>query len=183
MNYVVSDNLPPTMNPVFLDGFDEAQTLGLEPKILSALLIAPRVSDHFAEAIIGQRLDTLREALRTNATKIMRLLSRLSFLLFLEYLARLRSANQPWQKTRWRIVLYGSLSPTVAKVVDSCGLVFTTRFKSTQKLTTLDGKSTVIKALLAEMIQHDPVRFDPRAGTQAYYWRREVIHPYLCPFK
>ncbi len=71
----VYDNLPPTINQEFSDLFDEAETLGIEPKILSALLIAPLVSDHLSEAesIIDQRLDILRETLTTNATPIMRL--------------------------------------------------------------------------------------------------------------
>jgi len=73
----------------------------------------------------------------------------------------------------------GYLSPTVAKAVDSCGLVFTTRFKSTQKLTTLDGEPIVIKELLSDLIQHHPIRMDSRAETQGYYWRKDVVHPYL----
>ncbi len=275
----VYHNLPPTMSEEFTALCDEAETLGLDPTIISALLIAPLVSDHITEAegIVGQRLDTLRKAIRKNATPIMRLLSRLSFLLFLDYLNRLRSANHPWQKTRWRIVLCcddsllvhaeesqqpdvvnmwstlyktyrkahdlivlgvtvgpksgnfffplwvelwhqpgqrqqtrpqrmaaallrlnqqlqeigssldgidcatdnGYLSPTVALAINACGLVFTTRFKSTQKLTTLDGEPIVIKELLSDLTQHHPIRVDSRAETQGYYWRKDVVHPYL----
>ena len=75
----VYHNLPPTMSEEFTALCDEAQTLGLDPTIISALLIAPLVSDHITEAegIVGQRLDTLRQAMRKNATPIMRLLSLL----------------------------------------------------------------------------------------------------------
>ena len=52
-------------------------------------------------------LDTLQTAIEKNATKMMRLLSRLSFLLFLQYLLRFRNASQPWQKTRYRLVICG----------------------------------------------------------------------------
>ena len=275
----VYHNLPPTMSEEFTALCDEAETLGLDPTIISALLIAPLVSGHITEAegIVGQRLDTLRQAMRKNATPIMRLLSRLSLRLFLDYLNRLRSANHPWQKTRWRIVLCcddsllvhaeesqqpdmvnmwstlyktyrkahdlivlgvtvgpksgnfffplwvelwhqpgqrqqtrpqrmaaallrlnqqlqeigssldgidcatdnGYLSPTVALAINACGLVFTTRFKSTQKLTTLDGEPIVIKELLSDLTQHHPIRVDSRAETQGYYWRKDVVHPYL----
>ena len=80
---------------------DESETLGIAPKVLEALFIAE------AEAVAGQRLDTLRTAIEKNATKMMRLLSRLSFLLFLQYLLRFRNASQPWQKTRYRLVICG----------------------------------------------------------------------------
>ena len=41
---------------------DEAETLGIDPKVLEALFIAPLISNHIAEAetVAGQRLDTLR---------------------------------------------------------------------------------------------------------------------------
>jgi len=46
--------------------------------------ISPLISNHIAEVetVAGQRLDTLRTAIEKNATKMMRLLSRLSFLFF-----------------------------------------------------------------------------------------------------
>ena len=83
--------------------------MGIAPKVLEALLIAPLISNHIAEAetVAGQRLDTLRTAIEKNATKMMRLLSRLSFLLFLQYLLRFRNASQPWQKTIYRLVICG----------------------------------------------------------------------------
>lgn len=273
------DTLPETFRQELSTLTKEAYELGIEPTVLEALLLVPVVSDHFAQAerVAGQRLDTLRGALENNATKIMRLLMRVSFLLFLEYLLRFRCATEPWQKTRWRIVLCGddsllvhaeqshqpdvvniwstlyktyrkshdlivlgvtigdkegqfffplwvelwrqpglrkqtrpqrmaaallrlnqqltergqSLegidfaadngyhSPTVGEAAEACGLVLTTRLRSNQQVTTLLGKPFVIKDWLAEAISMLPIRFDPRAGTQAYYWRREVIHPYL----
>jgi hypothetical protein len=72
----------------------------------------------------------------------------------------------------------GYLSPTVAKAVDECGLVFTTRLQSTQHVTRISGESISIAALREQLMQQ-PIRHDPRAGNQAYYWRTEVIHPYL----
>lgn len=270
------DNLPPTFRQEIFDLCGEAEKLGIAPHILQAMLIAPMVSDHIAEAetIAGQRLDTLRLAVENNATQIMRLLSRLSFLMFVEYLQRLRNAQQPWQKTRWRLTLCGddsllvhaeastqpdvvniwstlyktyrkshdlivlgvtvgskegqfffplwvelwrqpglrkqtrpqrmaaallrlnqqvqqadeSLcgidfacdngyhSPTVAKVVEECGLVLTTRLRSNQLVTLLSGESIAITDLVEKIRQTRKIRFDPRAGSQAYYWRCDVIH-------
>ena len=103
------DNLPSTFGQELGELLDEAEILGIDPKVLEALLIAPLISNHIAEAetVAGQRLDTLRTAIEKNATKMMRLLSRLSFLLFLQYLLRFRQASQPWQKTRYRLVICG----------------------------------------------------------------------------
>jgi len=74
------DKLPPTFSQELWSLLDEAETLGIDPKVLEAMLIAPLVSNHIAEAetVAGQRLDTLRTAIEKNATKMMRLLSRLS---------------------------------------------------------------------------------------------------------
>jgi len=95
------EKLSPTFSQELWELLDEAETLGIAPKVLEALFIAE------AEAVAGQRLDTLRTAIEKNATKMMRLLSRLSFLLFLQYLLRFRNASQPWQKTRYRLVICG----------------------------------------------------------------------------
>ncbi len=104
-------NLPPTFQQEFFDLLDEVQTQGIEPVVLEALLIAPLVSDHIAEVetVAVQRLDTLREALRTNAIPIMRLLSRLSFLLFLEYLTRFFSQNNPGRKRDGELSFVGMI--------------------------------------------------------------------------
>jgi hypothetical protein len=72
----------------------------------------------------------------------------------------------------------GYLSPTVAQAVNECGLVFTTRLKSSQTVTLLSGEDIKMSDLRQQLMQH-PVRYDPRAGRQAYYWRCEAIHPYL----
>ena len=273
------DSLPPTFRQEFRQLLDEAETLGIAPEVLEALLIAPLISDHIAEAetVAGQRLDTLRTAIETHATPMMRLLCRLSFLLFLQYLLRFRQASQPWQKTRYRLVICGddsllvhaeqseqpdvvniwstlyktykkahdlivlgitvgategafffplwvelwrqpglrkqtrpqrmaaallrlnhqlievaqSLdgidfavdngyhSPTVAKAVDTCGLVMTTQLRSNQRVSLLNGQSVKTGDLRDQLMETQPIRIDPRAGTQAYYWRRDVIHPYL----
>lgn len=103
------DNLPKTFSQAFLEVTKEAETFGIDAETLQALLIQPLVSDHFsdAEEITGQRMDTLREACRKNATKIMRLLSRLSLLQLVDFLERFRAAKTPWQKTRFRLVLCG----------------------------------------------------------------------------
>ena len=103
------EKLSPTFSQELWELLDEAETLGIAPKVLEALFIAPLISNHIAEAetVAGQRLDTLRTAIEKNATKMMRLLSRLSFLTFLQYLLRFRNASQPWQKTRYRLVICG----------------------------------------------------------------------------
>ena len=103
------DGLPPTFSQELSALLDEASTLGIDPKVLEALLMAPLVSNHIAEAetVAGQRLDTLRTAIEQNATQMMRLLSRLSFLLLLQYLLRFRQASHPWQNTRYRLVICG----------------------------------------------------------------------------
>jgi len=273
------DGLPPTFSQELSALLDEASTLGIDPKVLEALLMAPLVSNHIAEAetVAGQRLDTLRTAIEQNATQMMRLLSRLSFLLLLQYLLRFRQASHPWQNTRYRLVICGddsllvhaeqseqpdvvniwsplyktyrkahdlivlgvtvgaatgtfffplwvelwrqpglrkqtrpqrmaaallrlnhqlievgeSLegidfaadngyhSPTVGKAVDACGLVMTTQLRSNQQVSLLNGQSVPMGELRDQLIQTQPIRVDPRAGTQAYYWRRDVIHPYL----
>jgi hypothetical protein len=278
MNNDIYNTLPPSMRQELIDLSREAETLGIDWQQFSALLIAPLVSDNFSEAetIAAQRLDTLRETVRKNGTKLIRLLSRLSFVLFIEYLTRWRDAQTPWQQTRWRVVLCGddsllvhaeesnqpgvvniwstlyktyrkshdlvvlgvtigpkggefffplwvelwrqpglrsqtrpqrmaaallrlnqqameagqSLegidlaldngyhSPTVAKAVDACGLVLTTQLRSNQKLETIEGRSIEIKEWLDQMRQ-EPIRFDPRAGAQAYYWTKQAIHPDL----
>ncbi len=279
MNEGIYDNLPPSIRQELIGLSTEAESFGISADQLAALLIAPLVSDNFsdAETVAGQRLDSLREAVGKNGTKLMRLLSRLSFLLFLEYLTRLRNAQTPCQQTRWRVVLCGDNSlivhaeesnqpgvvniwstlykrcrkahdlivlgvtigpkqgefffplwvelwrqpglrtqtrpqrmaaalrrlnqqvveagqnlegidlaldngyhsPTVAEAVDSCGLVLTTQLRGNQKLETIDGESIVIKEWLFSLRQQKPIRFDPRAGSQAYYWRHEMVHPYL----
>ena len=273
------DKLPESMSQEFFDLFDQAEELGIDPSVLEALLIMPLVSDHFSEAetIACQRLDTLRLALRKNTTPIIRLLSRLSFLLFVDHLSRYREATTPWQRTRLRMVLCGddSLlvhaeqsnqpdvvniystvykrcrkahplvvlgvtigqkrgkiffpiwvelfrqpsqrkqtrpqrlsaallrlneqlqevghnlesidlavdngyhSPTVAKAAAECGLLITTRLRGNQTVTLLDGRVMAVNQLLADMQDKTPLRFDVRAGSQAYYWRCEVIHQYL----
>ena len=101
--------LSPTFSQELWELLDETETLGIDPKVLEALFIAPLISNHIAEAetVAGQRLDTLRTAIENNATKMMRLLSRLSFLTFLQYLLRFRNASQPWQKTIYRLVICG----------------------------------------------------------------------------
>ena len=73
--------LSPTFSQELWELLDEAETLGIDPKVLEALFIAPLISNHIAEAetVAGQRLDTLRTAIEKNTTKMMRLLSRLSF--------------------------------------------------------------------------------------------------------
>ena len=103
------EKLSPTFSQELWELLDEAETLGIDPKVLEALFIAPLISNHIAEAetVAGQRLDTLRTAIEKNATKMMRLLSRLSFLIFLQYLLRFRNASQPWQKTIYRLVICG----------------------------------------------------------------------------
>ena len=75
------EKLSPTFSQELWELLDEAETLGIDPKVLEALFIAPLISNHIAEAetVAGQRLDTLRTAIEKNATKMMRLLSRLSF--------------------------------------------------------------------------------------------------------
>ena len=272
------NNLPQTFCQAFLELTYEAETFGIDADLLQALLIQPLVSDHFSEAqeITNQRMDSLREACLKNATRIMRLLSKLSLLLFVDFLSRLLEAKAPWQKTRFRLVICGDdsllvhaeesnqpdvmnlwstlyktyrkchdlvvlgvtigpgrgdfffplwvelwhqpsvrkqtrpqrmaaalyrlnvalepyglslegidfatdngyLSPTVAKAVEQCKLVMTTKFKSTQQVTLPSGEEISIASIRNQMLQQ-PIRHDSRAGTQAYYWRTEVIHPYL----
>jgi hypothetical protein len=279
MNSDIYDNLPPSIRQELIALTDEAQTLGIDEKMMAALLIPPLISDNLADAqtIAAQRLDTLRDAVSKNGTTLMRLLSHLSFLLFNEYLTRFRGATTPWQTTRWRLVLCGddsllvhaeesnqpdvvniwstlyktcrkahdlivlgvtigpkqgdfffplwvelwrqpglrtqtrpqrmaaalmrlnqqvteagaSLegidlaldngyhSPIVADAGRTCGLVLTTQLRSNQKLSPIDGQPITIKDWQDLIRQTEPIRFDPRAGSQAYYWRKEAIHPYL----
>jgi len=56
------EKLSPTFSQELWELFDEAETLGVDPKVLEALFIAPLISNHIAEAetVAGQRLDTLR---------------------------------------------------------------------------------------------------------------------------
>lgn len=271
-------NLPETFCQALFDRFDEAEALGIDPKVLSALVFVPLVADHFTEAeqLVGQRLDTLRQACEKNACRVVRRLSEISFRLFVDSLSRFRRASAPWQVTRWRIVLcgddsllvhaeesnqpdivnifstlyktyrkahdlivlgvtvgakegqfffplwvqlwrqpglrkqtrpqrmaaalrrlnqslaplgysldgidfvadHGYLSPTVAQAVKECGLVFTTRLQSSQTVALLSGEEIKMSNLRQQLMQQ-PVRYDPRAGHQAYYWRCEAIHPYL----
>lgn len=62
---VTYDNLPEAFRFELSTLTKEAQQLGIEPKVLEALLLVPWVSDHVAQAerLAGQRLDTLRAAL------------------------------------------------------------------------------------------------------------------------
>jgi hypothetical protein len=102
-------NLPETFCQTFLEVTQQAETFGIKADLLQALLIQPIVSDHFNEAqeIINQRMDNLREACRKYSTKIMRLLMKLSLLMFVDFLSQFRTAKTPWQRTRFRLVLCG----------------------------------------------------------------------------
>ena len=73
----------------------------------------------------------------------------------------------------------GYHSPTVAKAVSACGLVMTTQLRSNQQVSLLNGQSVKMADLRDQLIETEPIRVDLRAGAQAYYWRRDVIHPYL----
>ena len=103
------NNLPKTFRQVFSDVSKQAETFGIDAKVLQALLIQPLVSDHFNEAqeITNQRMDELRQACQKNATKIIRLLATLSLLQLVDCLRQLRGAKTAWQKSRNRIVLCG----------------------------------------------------------------------------
>ena len=102
-------NLPETLQQAFAEISEKAQTLGIDPSQLLALMMLPLTSEHFsdAEARVGQRLDSLRQALRANSVGLMRLLSQVSLSWFLECLARYRASATPCQKTRTRLVLCG----------------------------------------------------------------------------
>ena len=64
------EKLSPTFSQELWELLDEAETLGIAPKVLEALFIAPLISNHIAEAetVAGQRLDTLRTAIEKNAS-------------------------------------------------------------------------------------------------------------------
>ena len=73
----------------------------------------------------------------------------------------------------------GYHSPTVADAIVECGLVYTTHLRGNQYLQSLCGESMTAQAIREKMIAESPIRCDPRAGRQAYYWRQAMIHPYL----
>ena len=58
------EKLSPTFSQELWELLDEAETLGIDPKVLEALFIAPLISNHIAEAetVAGQRLDILHAA-------------------------------------------------------------------------------------------------------------------------
>ena len=58
------EKLSPTFSQELWELLDEAETLGIAPKMLEALFIAPLISNHIAEAetVAGQRLDILHTA-------------------------------------------------------------------------------------------------------------------------
>ncbi len=277
MNHEYS-TLPFSFRQVFSEVLSEGEALGLESDVLLALLLQPLVSAHFkdAEEKIHHRMDRLRAACHKNATKIMRLLMKLSLLLLVDFLLRYQEAQTPSQKTRSRLVLCGDdsllvhaeesnqvdvvnlwstlyktyrkahdlvllgvtvgakrgsfffplwvelwhqpgmrnqtrpqrmaaalyrlkealvdyglslegidfaadngyLSPVVAKAVKACNLVMTTKLRSNQEVTLLSGEKMSLTQI-REQMKTQPIRHDPRAGKQAYYWRTEAIHPYL----
>ena len=53
------EKLLPTFSQELWELLDEAETLGIAPKVLEALFIAPLISNHIAEAetVAGQRLE------------------------------------------------------------------------------------------------------------------------------
>ena len=59
------EKLSPTFSQELWELFDEAETLGVDPKVLEALFIAPLISNHIAEAetVAGQRPDILTKPL------------------------------------------------------------------------------------------------------------------------
>ena len=71
------EKLSPTFSQELWELLDEAETLGIDPKVLEALFIAPLISNHIAEAetVAGQRLDTLRTAIEKNASGFSPLIS------------------------------------------------------------------------------------------------------------
>ena len=71
------EKLLPTFSQELWELLDEAETLGIDPKVLEALFIAPLTSNHIAEAetVAGQRLDTLRTAIEKNASAFSPLIS------------------------------------------------------------------------------------------------------------
>jgi hypothetical protein len=272
------DNLPETFSQVFSEVIESAEDFGIDADTLQALLIQPLIGDHFnqTQEITNQRMDALRLSCRNNASKIMRLLSKLSLLQFIDFVLRLQSAQKPWEKTRYRIVLCGDdsllvhaeesnqpdvvniwstlyktyrkahdlivlgvtvgpgrgnyffplwvelwrqpgmrkktrpqrmasalyrlneqlkgyglslsgidfatdnayLSPVVGKAIKECKLIMTTKVKSTQNMFLLNGEELKVIDIRNRM-KDKPIRYDPRAGVQAYYFRCEVVHPYL----
>ena len=70
-------------------------------------------------------------------------------------------------------------SPVVEKAVATCGLVMTTQLQSHREVTLATGESLTPRDLLQRCIQQEPIRHDPRAGAQAYYWTKQVAHPSL----
>ena len=55
----------------------------------------------------------------------------------------------------------------------------TTQLRSNQQVSLLNGQYVKMADLRDQLIEIEPIRVDLRAGVQAYYWRRDVIHPYL----
>ena len=55
----------------------------------------------------------------------------------------------------------------------------TTQLRSNQQVSLLNGQSVKMADLRDQLIETEPIRVDLHAGAQAYYWRRDVIHPYL----
>ena len=53
------EKLSPTFSQELWELLDEAETLGIDPKVLEALFIAPLISNHIAEAetVAGKRLE------------------------------------------------------------------------------------------------------------------------------
>ena len=131
-------NLPETLQQALAEISEEAQTLGIDPSQLLALMMLPLTSEHFsdAEALVGQRLDSLRHALRANSVGLMRLLSQVSLSWFLECLSRYRASATPCQKTRTRLVLCGDDSLLVhAEESNQRGVtnLFSTLYKRCRK--------------------------------------------------
>ena len=68
---------------------------------------------------------------------------------------------------------------TVPKAVSACDLVMSTQLQSDQQVSLLNGQYVTMADLRDQLIETEQIRVDLCAGAQAYYWRCDVIHPYL----
>ena len=179
------NNLPKSFRQVFSEVSQQAETVGIDAKVLQALLIQPLISDHFNEAqeITNHRMDELRTACRKDATKIMRLLAKLSLLQLVDVLLRFRAATTPWQKTRLRLVLCGDDSLLVhaeeSNQTDVANL-WSTLYKTYRKshdlivlgVTVGPGRGTFFFPLWVELWRQPSLRKQTRPERMAAALRR-----------